>query len=283
MSHPVFAVIFANLVWGLSPVLVKLSLQNIDEMNFLFIRLGFSALFLSSFIIKAIPKMRRLNIWYVFFGVATVSIHYYLQVFALKGVPVSWFVFFYALCPVISLFVTQVQFSIQILMICSLAILGTWMFVDLASSPYISPQSLLALFGSIVTWSVFTAIIRKWQTVLNDTEISAMTSGLSFLVFALIILPQCSFNSNDWTFSTVGPIIVLSLLLPAAFFAHSYSLRKNVQLAVLGQYSEPVFGIFGALVFLREALSPNQVVGVVLMICALVLVFILSKKEVTGT
>ncbi len=277
MNFSVLAVLFANLVWGLSPILAKIGLQNIDEVSFLLIRLGLSSLFFLPFLYKAISKIRRLKISYVLMGIGTISIHYYFQVFALKAVPVSWYVFFYALCPVISLFVMRVHFSIRIFIICSLAILGTLIFVDFFSASQVSSLSLTALFGSILTWSFFTWIIHNWQTELSDIEISATTNTLSFFVFALIALTKGSINCNGWNTATVGSTISLALLLPSAFFAHSYALRKNMQLDLLGQYSEPVFGILGAFIFLGESLSSHQLAGAAMMACALLLLFAFSK------
>jgi len=279
MNLAVAAALFANLIWGLAPVFAKVGLQNVNEVSFLLLRFFLSTVFLFPSLRGALKKIPRLPLRTLLLGTLTVAVHYYLQVYALKQAPVTWYVFFYSLCPILSLFAVRVRFSWKLFAVCFLAILGTLIFVNLGAHSAVSLQGLLALGASVVTWVLFTMAIREWQKELSDLEISATTNGLSLLVFATLAPLQTEPLLTGWNSQAVTATIALSLLLPLAFWAYSYSLRKAPSMAVLGQYSEPLFGTLGAVMFLGETLSSQQIWGLTLIAAALTVLVVPLKLK----
>src|SRR5690606_10918208 len=128
-------------------------------------------------------------------------------------------------------------------------------------TPAITALSLSALVASVLTWVLFTGAVKRWQVVLSDSEISGLISAMSLLMFGTVAAFQPASIFSGWTSTAGVSTVSLAILLPAAFFAYSYSLRRNPGLAVLGQYSEPLFGTLGAVLILGEVLSARQVLG----------------------
>lgn len=259
-------------------MMAKAGLENVGDISFLLTRFALSTLIFFPFVRSAVHKMHLLKKQHLLAGVLTVAVHYYLQVVALRHVPVTWYVFFYALCPILNLFAVRAPFSIRNFGVGLLALSGTWLFVDLDFAHDISGPMLFALIVSVLGWVLFTVVVRSWQSVLTDAEVSATTSALSFLVFGSMAFLSADNLVAGWSLRAGGLTLLLSLLLPLAFFSYSYSLRKNASMAVLGQYSEPVFGTLGALLFLGEILSSRQVAG--LLVTALALCVLILPKRI---
>ncbi|MBC7370631.1 MAG: DMT family transporter [Bdellovibrionaceae bacterium] len=283
MSASILAVLFANLIWGLAPVLAKVGLEGVDEVSFLLLRFGLSSLLLAPFVIRALRKIRFLSIQEILIGVVAVSFHYYLQIYALKHVPVTWYVFFYSLCPIISLFALRVRLSLRLMAVCALAIVGTFVFVDLGSGANISATALLALLASVGTWVLFTVGIRSWQKKMSDIEISGMTSFLSFVVFLIVGVFYGSGSGASaliagWNQQALISTAALAVLMPIAFFAYSFSLRKAPALAVLGQYFEPLFGTIAAVLFLGEHVGQHQAWGLGVVAVALTITMLPNRQ-----
>jgi drug/metabolite transporter (DMT)-like permease len=270
------AIVFANLVWGLAPILAKTGLQGVDEVHFLLVRFALSSLILAPWMWPAMKKMRRcfakgadgLGWIQLAVGACTVAIHYYLQVFALKQAPVTWYVFFYSLCPILSLFIVRGPVSRRLILTGLTALVGCSIFADMQGG--IGALTLTALIASVFTWVLFTWSVQSWQSLLTDAEISATVSGLSFVVFLAIAVVRGSPAASSWNGQAFFATLTLAILLPLAFFAYSFALRRHAGLAVIGQYAEPLFGTAGAVVLLHEALSLRQTAGLIIVACALI-------------
>lgn len=270
------AIVFANLVWGLAPILAKTGLQGVDEVHFLLVRFALSSLLLAPWIWPAMKKFRRwlskeasgLAWVQLATGACTVAVHYYLQIFALKQAPVTWYVFFYSLCPILSLFIVRGPVSRRLIFTGLAALSGCYVFADMQGG--ISAMTLAALIASVFSWVLFTWSIQSWQSVLTDAEISATVSALSFVVFLVIAGIRGSTSLNSWNGQAFVATLALAILLPLAFFAYSFALRRHAGLAVIGQYAEPIFGTAGAVVLLHEALSLRQTAGLIIVACALI-------------
>lgn len=262
------AIIFANLVWGLAPILAKTGLQYVNEIDFLLVRFALSSLFLSPWVLSGVKKLGRLSAGKVLLGIVSVSANYYLQVFALKQAPVTWYVFFYALCPILSVFVIRIALSARLAVAVGVACLGIWIFTDLQKSN-IDGVTLAALIMNVVSWVLFTWSIQSWQKILDDAEISGAVSFLSLFVFLSIAVMRSEWTMAGWNTFSLIPTLALAVLLPAAFFAYSFALRKRAGLAIIGQYAEPVFGTLGGVLILHETVSARQMTGLFIVVCAL--------------
>lgn len=270
------AIVFANLVWGLSPILAKIGLQGVNEVHFLLLRFALSSLMLAPWMWPAIKKFRRRlaagasgRAWsQLAVGAGTVAIHYYLQVFALKQAPVTWYVFFYSLCPILSLFIVRGPISRRLIVTGLAALVGCSIFADMQGE--IGALTLIALIASVLTWVLFTWSVQSWQSLLTDAEISATVSGLSLVVFLTIAIMRGSPAASSWNGQAFFATLTLAVLLPLAFFAYSFALRRHAGLAVIGQYAEPIFGTAGAVLLLHEALSLRQTAGLIIVACALI-------------
>jgi drug/metabolite transporter (DMT)-like permease len=181
---------------------------------------------------------------------------------------VTWYVFFYSLCPILSLFIVRGPVSRRLIFTGLAALSGCYVFADMQGG--ISAMTLAALIASVFTWVLFTWSIQSWQSLLTDAEISATVSVLSFVIFLVIAGMRGSVALNSWNGRAFFATLVLAILLPLAFFAYSFALRRHAALAVIGQYAEPIFGTVGAVVLLHEALSLRQTAGLIIVACALI-------------
>jgi len=249
------------LIWSLAPLVIKRGVEGLPILFYLFFRFLLSTTLLLPWARSVFARRRSLPARDWLLLTLILGANYSLQTWALEGLPASWYIAVFSLHPLLALAGLRVRFSAALGAAIALSIAGAGLFVGMANVA--DPPSLgawLALFGGMLTWVLYTLVIRRFQRVYSDVEVTALTTFLSFVFFAAA-WAATGFAFVGLTEAHFAAIGGAGLLLPVAFFLFSVSLRETPVFCVMSQYLEPVIGLLGAVIFLGEGMTPAQVGG----------------------
>jgi drug/metabolite transporter (DMT)-like permease len=266
----------AILLWSIAPVLMKTQADNLPLTFLLLLRYGLSSLIfvpvLRGVAFRRLPWRAGLKL------AACLGLHLSMQVLAIRQLQVTWYVVFFSLAPIISLFLLRLCWTPQMRLGVVLAVFGSLLFVRDSRWEQISFLGFACLALSVVSWAWLSVLLKDLQSQFNDWQVTALCNLLSFAVFVLLWIanrcPQQTLTLSDW-----GAIGALSLGMPLAFFLFTRALRLTPTVALFVQYLEPVFGVLFGVWFFHEVLETAQIAGTTLILAASVLILRNSQKE----
>lgn len=207
----------AVLIWSFSPVLIKVQALAMPLSLFLVLRYGLSTVLLSPLIFQLRKENLKVSIsgW---LGLCICLVaHLGCQVFAIRELPIVWYVVFFSLSPLISLLLVQRKLSWQTWFYIGLCVIGTWVFISQEKLTSISLSSVIALVVTVLFWAGLTKFMKDIQSQLSDLKVTALSNLISFLLFAgYWLVDGLPFQSMN--FSNFASIFVLSLGVPLGFF-----------------------------------------------------------------
>lgn len=258
----------AIVIWGAIPVLVKVTLNTIPVSEYLFFRFLIGSLIILPWLSGIIKKRRAMStlLWAVLaldlFG------NYFFQTLAMQGLPASWYIVIFALNPVLALVLLRTKLDRALRIALGAAFGGTILFVN-TSDAGPSPWMLFCIVVGMLTWVIYTLVIRKFQRVFSDPEITAVTQALSLVSMSVLWAVKGFPHQPVDTAGLVG-ITVLGAFTPLAYFMFSYALRRMPIFGVSSQYLEPVVGLWLAHIVFGESLNLRQWLGVIVIVISTV-------------
>lgn len=266
------AIFGAIIIWASLPILVKLIVSQIDVSFFLAQRFLISFLVLSWLTPKITKKLKFTDSKIILGFIIATGANFYLQTYALSQVPAGWYVMIFALNPILTLLLLKHNLTGTTLLGIALAITGTYLF-STAQQGYlstISPIAIAALLGGMLTWSIYTVLVKKLQIIYSDIELTGLSS-LVALIASLLIWSIRGFPVTDGFIKYLPETILIGLIVPAAYFLYSYGMRKLPIFTVNSQYLEPIFSLFLASFILHESLNRNQYLSSIIVIAGTIL------------
>lgn len=277
------ALFLSSFIWGIASPVIKITLNYISPVQFLFFR------FLLASIIMLIPvilKLKSVNLskndllLYLFLGFLSSPLNLILIFWGINRTTAIDASLISVTKPIIViigsiLFLKEKVTKIEFLGI-FIAVFGTILTIiqPLINSSFDFLKNiqgnLLVLAGTIV-WAAFTLITKK----VNKKIDSLLLVGISFLVGLVVITPMSIFENGfhlDTLFSinpkAIPGIIFMSIFSSvAAYWAYTYGLKKiEASKATVFTYLQPLFGIPVSIVFLKESLTLSIIIGALLII-----------------
>lgn len=253
------ASLVAVFLWAVGPAVVKASIAGLPDSYFLVLRFLFSAAVLApalGSLVKGHKRVRAADWAQLIF---LTGLHYQTQLVAVKFLPISWYMVFFATTPALTLLFMGIDWNRRQIGGLFLATVGSLAFVTGAFDG-MSWWGLAALFASVGGWIGLTLVLRKQDSGLTNWETTAVCN-LAALGAALFywLGSGCPTAPLQWAHGEA--ILLMGLGMPAAFFLYTYSLRKIPTVAVVNQFLEPVFGVLIGLFFFSEVMSSAQWLG----------------------
>ncbi len=264
--------IFATFLWALFPALCKLVLVNLSPYQFLILRYGISfgfLMFLSPRVFKYFHKI-PMSSWALIFVMA--SLHNATQALCLTEVPVFWYVLFFSCSPILTYFLFPGHRHCSNYAYLFLAVLGTYVFIDIQTIPNApSGLSLFYLFLSVVSWAFLTRVMIVFHEIYTDFEVSYILNGSNFLIAILLffLFTEETISNINWS-ETITPLVLISITSPLAIVLFSKSLRIVPTFCIASQYIELFFGLVIGYVLFQESPTSYQVLGSAFIIAALI-------------
>lgn len=253
--------LFAVALWAAIPAFVKIG-STFETLPFLLV-LRFAIA--SVFFIPLIPKMRaRLSkIPLKLYVAMTVCLgaNFYFQGLAMIHLPVSWYLIIFCLNPLFALVFMGIAFNRRLLLGVVLSIAGTMLFVN--------PQEIQSTYGwlpifyvfiGMMTWVAYTVLIKRFQAVFTNAEVTGLTQFSALFACAAIWMFN-GLHTFQLTSENTTSVLALGVLTPLAYFSFASCLKTMPRFGVVSQYLEPVFGILIGVLFFQETLSTVQIIG----------------------
>lgn len=270
----------AIVIWALLPVLVKSIVNHVDVSFFLMQRFLFSTLILSWVIPRIVIKLKFLSKKKLLYFIITLGGNFYLQTWALSQVPASWYVIIIALNPILTLILLRYRLTASTWGGIILALAGTYLF-SIAQHGYlfaITPLAMIALLGGMSTWSFYTVLVKDFHSVYSDLELTALSSIVS-LAACLLIWTISGFPTDGAVLRYLPETLLISLIVPVAYFLYSYGIRKLPVVTVNAQYLEPILSLIFAALILHECLTSMQYLASGIILTGVLLSTLYSAKS----
>ena len=168
--------LFAVALWAAIPAFVKVVSTEASLSLLLVLRFAISSMIFA-------PTFRRLWLkrkavplrWTVLMSIC-LGANFYYQGLAMIKLPVSWYLIIFSLNPLLALILMGVKLTPSALVGVALALLGTLLFIDTTEiqSNYGFLSIVFVVIG-MLTWVVYTLIVRKFHATHTNAEVTALT------------------------------------------------------------------------------------------------------------
>jgi drug/metabolite transporter (DMT)-like permease len=261
----------AVFIWVISIVVIKEILRELDFFFYLFIRFGCTVLILALPLFNALKKGLRIKSYFIVIFLCSAGLHVPMQNLAIKVSSLSWYISFMAFSPLCATILTG-KINKAILLALIIAIIGALCFTKSGElTKPIHLYEIMALLGSLSTWTLLTTLIKKLNIDYSDLEIASLVSLGGFLVsFFIFTLQGFPFQKVTLILST--KLLFLILGSPLAYWFFSYSIRKNPLMGIISQYMEFIFGILISFFWFQENHRIIQWVGCFFILLSLFLI-----------
>lgn len=270
---PYVALLLSMIIWGGVPTMIKLALTQIDVSSFIVLRFMISSILLLPVLGSITRKIKLISLptWLAF--AVTVAVMFYSQTWAIGAVSVSWYVVLFSITP--ALIAVFLRYKMSWKTILCVGLLGVSLFLFISTDRSDAQWSWLglgAVFIGILSWVIYSVLIKKLHVAFNDVQITALTCYIAAIVNIGIWVMQGAHSLLNLSFNAYKLSALTGILLPLAFFCYSFAMRRVPRFAIFGQYFEPVFGLVIAVIVLGRSLSILQygLSGLILLEVALV-------------
>lgn len=281
LSSATLLIIIATVIWGATPAIMKLTLQEVPTFTLAFLRMGTASAILSIFVFKNLKVKKQDIKTIVLAGLSGVTFNIALFFLGLKLAPAINAALLVASVPIITLFAANIylkeKFSPKLLAASAVAAAGVFLIVGLPSTANITQFiGNILLLLSALAWVFYEIISKKLFTSYSASVVTfwAMAIGaLTFLPFA--IYEQTT--SPGW-FNNVTIVGLLGILY-GIFFASLtayWAWQKGLSQMPAGRasfffYIDPISGAILAIILLGEKVTTNLIIGAVLITFGVIL------------
>jgi drug/metabolite transporter (DMT)-like permease len=283
-----FSAVGAIFSWSLSGLIIKMGLSQIEPACHVFLRLAVASIIVGGYWyftqkhpspqpsptsgervkITDDKNFNRFQKPLVWIFLILIMVNTFVQTYAIRGVPYSWYVILFAFQPILALAVidskTLLRKSVFGVLI---AFSGVLLFVNTKHlSIAVSAMQLSMVFFAMCTWTAYTFLVNKLNAHFSGLEIALMTimGGMVAAFIAILFIPlihpiDFSFMLNKNTL--LMQIFATGILTTLIYGLYSTGLRFAPTLTVILQYIDPLMGCVLAFIFLHETLSSQQIAG----------------------
>ena len=259
----------AVFIWAVIPCLVKGGVENTSISFFLFLRFAIASIILIYWIPGVLKRFTKVNLLLWVSLLTDLGANYYFQTIAMKSFPVSWYIVIFSLNPILSLFLLRIRFTKTLIAAILISLFGTALFDTQQMEPLsVSFSEVASLIIGMLTWVFYTFLIKKFQIIYNDLEVTTLTNVTSLAAITLI-WSFSGFSYETPSAATISAASILGIGTVLAFAFYSFAMRRTPVFGVMCQYLEPIFGVAAAYFVFHESLSFIQILGAALIIVAM--------------
>lgn len=277
-------VMMAITLWAALPTLTKMTLHDMSLPTFLMLRFCASSILLLYFfksILRKILKISWIN-WFLFSAVITVM--FISQTYAIQEIPVSEYVIIFTLAPIIMILCLRYYLAWPAIVGILISIVCLFWFLTSSSKNNVFQLlPCIAVITGMLSWVFYSLLIRRFQNVYNDGEITALTSYIGAIIYINIFMVE-NHSIIYPDAKSISLAVLTGIFSAVAFFCYSYGMRYLPKFSVFGQYIEPIISVVIASFFLGNMLSGEQYVAGVCVLFGTVLAtrFAKARRQLTS-
>lgn len=282
LSSATLLIITATVIWGATPAIMKLTLQEVPTFTLAFLRMGTASAILSILVFKNLKVKKQDIKTIVLAGLSGVTFNIALFFLGLKLAPAINAALLVASVPIITLFAANIflkeKFSPKLLASSAVAAAGVFFIVGLptaANSTQFIGNILLLLSG--LAWVFYEIISKKLFKSYSASTVTfwAMAIGaFTFLPFAAYEqVTNPSWVNNVTIVGLLGIMFGIFFASLTAYWAWQKGLSQMpAGRAAFFFYLDPISGAIFAMILLSEKLTPQLIIGGLLITIAVILV-----------
>lgn len=277
----------AAIIWGATAPIMKLTLEEIPVFSLAFLRMAFASLILGLFIFKNL-KIAKVDFSRFFWAAITgVTLNLTLFFIGLKLTQAILAAFLIASVPIFTMIAAHIylkeKFTRRLIIASLVAFAGVTIIIGKGSGEFNS----LAVIGNILlllatlSWVAHEIIAKKLLKVYDGSVVTFYSMAIGAVTFLPLFLLEFVANPQWVTNVTIkgfaGAIFGIFLASLTAYWAWN----KGLKLLPAGHaafffYLDPISGSILAIILLGEKLTPQLVIGGILIAIA---VFLAEQKR----
>lgn len=283
-------IIVATLIWGGTPAIMKLTLQEVPVFSLAFIRMFFASLVLGPLVYKGL-KIRKADYkTFVFAALSGVTFNIGFFFFGLKLAPAINAALLVAAVPVLTLiiahFLLKEKLNMRLIAGSVLAVIGLVVIVGLPdqSTNFRIILGNIFLLLSALTWVFHEIFAKKLFRKYDPATVAFYSMAIGAITFMPMALYE--FVVNPFWFENVttkGFLGILYGIFGASLIAY-WAWQKGLSKMPAGHasfffYIDPISGAILAVLLLGEKVTPQLLIGGSLIAIAVGLVEIHRKNH----
>lgn len=277
------AMLVTMFAWGTSFISTKIAVAEIPPITLAFIRFAITSIFLYIISKRADPSTAITNLSksdvgkIALAGFIGISIYFCFENTAIKLTTASNASLITSVTPILSIALNMLFFRarlalLEMIGVC-IGIVGAYLTVtangnlDFSSSTF---QGNLFMLGAMTAWAFYTVLSKHLQT--KYSGIFLLTWQTIFATAALAPLSLLEYGQwQVFSFSSFIQIVYLSFICSGlGYFLYIYALKiLDVVVTTLYLNLVPVVGVISGYLILGENVLPVQILGGVIIICAI--------------
>lgn len=272
----------AAIIWGATAPIMKLTLQEIPVFSLAFLRMTFASLILGFLIFKSL-KINKEDYWTFFWAAITgVTINLTLFFIGLKLTEAILAAFLIASVPIFTMIGAHIylkeKFTTRLIVASAIAFVGVAIIIGKFEGPF----NLMALVGNILllaatlSWVAHEIIAKKLLRIYDGSTVTFYSMAIGAATFLPLFLWEYSANPNWYANVTAQGLAGLLFGIFFASLTAYWAWNKGLKLLPAGQaafffYLDPISGAILAMILLGERLTPQLVIGGILIAAAVYL------------
>lgn len=277
----------AAIIWGATAPIMKLTLQEIPVFSLAFLRMTAASIILGAIIFKSLG-IKREHFWnFLWAAVTGVTLNLTLFFIGLKLTEAILAAFLIAATPILTLLGAHIylkeKFTTRLIVASAVALVGVVIIIGRFEGPFNS----MALVGNIlllaatISWVAHEIIAKKLLRVYDGSIVTFYSMAIGALTFLPLFLLEYFANPKWFTFVTAQGFAGLLFGIFFSSLTAYWAWNKGLKLLPAGQaafffYLDPISGAILAIILLGEKLTPQLVIGGLLIAAA---VFLAEQKR----
>lgn len=272
----------AAIIWGATAPIMKLTLSEVPIFSLAFIRMTFASLILAIFIFKKL-KVEKRYFGMLFACAATgVSLNLAFFFWGLKLTQAINASFLVASVPIFTIlaayFTLGEKFNLRLILASLVAFAGVALIIGRPAASTNLTQILgnLLLLAATLSWVAHEIIAKKLLKIYDGATVAFYSMAIGAFTFLPLFLWEF-FSNPSWVnnLTLKGTSGILYGIFFASLFAY-WAWQKGLSLLPAGQaafffYLDPISGTILAIILLGEKLTPQLILGGVLIAAGVIL------------
>lgn len=274
-------IIIATLIWGGTPAIMKLTLEQVPPFSLAFIRMAAASTILCILVFDKLAIAKKDIKTFVYAALSGVTFNIAFFFLGLKLATAINAAILVAAVPILTLvaahFYLREKFSLKLILASILATIGVFVIIGLPSSS--TPAEFLGnilLLLSALAWVVHEIVSKKLFKSYSGGTVAFYTMAIGAITFVPMAIYEQIANPR-WiaNVTTVGWLGIFYGIVFASLIAY-WAWQVGLSKMPAGQasfffYIDPISGAIFAVILLGEKITPQLIVGGLLITIAVIL------------
>lgn len=282
LNSAIILVLIATLLWGGTPPIMKLTLQEVPTFSLAFIRMSIASIILGTLLYRKLKVKKEDIPQFIKAAITGTSLNLTFFFFGLKLAPAINAALLVGSVPIFTILAAHVflkeKMSLKLIAASTVAFIGVVVIIgkpETNTSPLLIIGNILLLLSSLA-WVFHEIVAKKLLKVYDGGTVAFYTTAIGALTF----LPMTIFEfAKDPTWinnvSTKGYAGILYGIIFASCIAY-WAWQKGLSKLGAGQasfffYLDPISGAILSIVLLGEKLTTSLIIGGILIALGVIL------------